>query len=286
MRIGHRELAAYQYAVVNPLQTGHPQWEDLPNVALVPAGLSHKAGAMPRLLDLTALDRGRQAALLERADTWDRDHDFPFFALLLKSVDSFVRVATHLARQLVVRAPDGSKALLRWHDPRVFRHLCWRLTPAQMRTLSGPVTAWCWCESFGNWRTHEVADSGDAVVRLRLSAEQWATIGRLGVLNRAVAQLGRNMPALAPGDELYRRIDSCLEQAYDHHSLIEEADARLFVEQAMHDPHIHQRPDIAQRLDLVRQGHVSYVGACADLDQQALAMPFRHRNPQRKDAVT
>ncbi|WP_166432726.1 DUF4123 domain-containing protein [Luteimonas yindakuii] len=284
--MGHRELATYHYAVVNPLQTGRSRWNDLATVALVPADLPHKAGAMPRLLDLTTLDHGQQAALLEIADAWDRENDFPFFALLLKSADPFARVAAHLARQLVVRAPDGSAALLRWHDPRVFRHLCWRLTPVQMRTLSGPVRAWCWREHHGNWRTHEVAECGDAGLRLYLTPGQWATIGRLGVLNRTIAQLGRGMPAPAPSDELCRRLDSCLQQAYDHHGLTDEADARLFVEQAIHDPQIHQRPEIVQRLELARQGRVSYVGACADLDIGLLSTPCRPHNLQRKDAVT
>ncbi len=286
MRIGHRELAAHQYAILNPLQLERAQWADLSTVALRPKGLQGKADALPRLLALALLDDTQRDALLERADAWDKHNDLPFFALLLKSVAPVGRVATHLTRQLVVRAPDGSDALLRWYDPRVFRHLRWLLTAAQLRTLSGPVAGWCWRDGSEDWRTHEVAVTDTVSTRLRPTPEQWATISRMGVLNRTIAQLGRNAPALPLDDTMFRRIDTHLQHAYDHHGLVDEADARLFAEQAIRYPEIHRHPTMAQRLDHARQGEITYVGACLGLDLNALATPSQHRNLQRKDAVT
>ena len=286
MRISPRELAAHQFAVLNPLQIERSQWSDLRTVGLIPTTLRDKAAAMPRLLDLTALNPGQQVTLLERADAWETDCDFPFLALLLKSTAPIGHVAAHLGRHLVIRAADGSSALLRWYDPVVFRHLHWLLTPAQMRTLSGPVTSWCWGQSFGGLLTCEVDISARVGVRLRLTSDQWATMGRLGVLNRTLAQLGRNMPELTFSEELARQVDACLQQAYDHHGLTEEADARLFVLQAIRNPRLHQRPDVEERIERARKGDVTYVGACADLDLDTVLPNHPHPSPQCKDAVT
>lgn len=276
MRIDHRELAEHQFAVLNPLQIERSQWMDLRTVGLIPTTLPDKAAAMPRLLDLTALDPGQQIALLERADAWDTASDFPFLALLLKSNAPIRHVAAYLVRQLVIRAPDESAALLRWYDPLVFRHLHWLLTPAQVRTLSGPVTSWCWRQTFGDWRSCNVHTCERANVRLRVTPEQWATMGRLGVLNRTIAQLGRNMPELTFSEDLSRQVDACLQQAYDHQGLTEEADARLFVEQAIRNPRLHQRPDVEKRLERARKGDVTYVGGCADLDLDTVLPNHRH----------
>lgn len=276
MRIGHRELAAHQYAVLNPLQLERSHWADLSTVALQPKVLQNKADTMPRLLHLAVLDRVQQAALLERADAWDRHNDLPFFALLLRSGAPVGRVAAHLTRQLVIRAPDGSDVLLRWYDPRVFRHLRWLLTGAQMQALSGPVTAWCWRDGSAHWSTQEVATADGKPTRLRSTPEQWATIGRMGVLNRTIAQLGRTVPELVFSDDVFHRIDTHLQQAYDHYGLVDEADARLFAEQAIRHPEIHRRSDVAQRLSRARQGEITYVGACAGLDLEALATPLNN----------
>lgn len=271
MLIGHRELAAHQYAVVNPLQLKHThsQWADLPTRELLPEELADKAGAMPRLLDLTELDPVQQSALLERVDDWDRVNDYPFFGLLLKSTSSPAGVARHLTRQLVARSPDGSDVLLRWYDPRVFRHLCWLFTPVQMRALSGPVNAWCWRDGPRHWRSLEVAAMGHVPGRLRPTVEQWTAIGRIGVLNRTIAQLERNVEGLAFDEALYRRVEMCLRSAYDQHGLTEEADARLFVEQAIRWPGMHRLPEVARRLTSAGLGEITYVGACVGLDLEA-----------------
>lgn len=281
MLIGHRELAAQQYAVLNPLQLARSRWIDLPTFELLPKVLTGKAGVMPRLLDLTQLNQVQQSELLDRIDAWDRQNDHPFIGLLLKSAASAGRVARHLAQQLVVRAPDGSESLLRWHDPRVFRHLSWLLTTTQMRLFSGPVSAWCWRDGSARWRALDVAATGHVPGRMRITVEQWATISRIGVLNRAIAQLERNAEGLVLDDAMYRRAELCLQSAYDQHGLTEEADARLFVEQAVRWPGIHQHEEVARRLAVAASGVLTYVGACVGLEPEALATSLKC-----KDAVT
>ncbi|KGM53497.1 hypothetical protein N799_11495 [Lysobacter arseniciresistens ZS79] len=109
-------------------------------------------------------------------------------------------------------------------------------------------------------------------------------IGRLGVLNRTIVQLHRNAPEVALDDDALKRIDAHLQQAYDIHAMTDEADARLFAEQAFRCPGIHDRTQLVQRLARARSGEISYVGACADIDIGSTSPT--ERNLQRKDAVT
>lgn len=284
MELSHRLLGAHSFAILNPLQLEHRQWGGLPVTGLVPPILSSKAPTMPQLLDLASLSNEQRSALLERVDRWDRDSDTPFFSLLIKSTATSTQVAAHLSRQLIVRAPDGSDALLRWYDPRVIRHLYWLLAPEQLRALSGPVATWTWREHDSHWATHEVPIAADRVVRLRIDDEQWSAVGRFGVLNRTILQLGRSATSPCRDDGLYRRIDACLREAYELHELTDEADVRLFAEQAIRYPGIQALPEVARRLTRARRGEISYVGACVDLDIDSIHVPGR--NPLRKDAVT
>lgn len=280
----HRQLAAHDFAIINPLQVDRSQWSDLPTIALNPPGLSAKPDTMPRLLPLARLDESRRVAVLIRADAWDRLHDAPFFSLLLKSNANAKRVATHLARQSLVTATDGAPTLLRWYDPRVFRHLRWLLSEAQLGRLSGPVSEWTWRDRAAQWRSHAVHDESGALTRLNLTAAQWTVIGRIGVLNRTIVQLHRNAPEIALDDDALKRIDAYLQQAYGIHAMTDEADARLFAEQAIRCPGIHDRPQLVQRLARARSGEISYVGACADIELDSTSPT--ERNLQRKDAVT
>lgn len=264
----HRRLAAHQYAIINPLQVERSQWNELSTIPLVPQALYGREQSMPHLLHLMPLDDSQRADLLTRADTWDAHNDHAFFGLLLKSPVSPERLVPHLTRQLVIRMSQGG-ALLRWYDPRVFRHLRWLLTIEQLHGFSGPVTAWTWRESSEHWLTHEVPAANSVHTQLRLTPDQEAKIGRMGVLNRTIAQLKRCAPELVIDDDLSRRLDAYLQQAFDRYGLIDEADARLFAEQAVRYPGIHQQPDAIQRLECVRQGQISYVGACAGWNLEA-----------------
>ncbi|MGH8074159.1 MAG: DUF4123 domain-containing protein [Lysobacter sp.] len=286
MDIDHRQLAAHAFAIINPLQVDRSQWADLPTTALTPSALAAKADSMPVLLDLTRLDESRRVAVLTRADAWNKDYDAPFFSLLLKTSAAPARVAMHLSGQLLHDAPDGTRTLLRWYDPRVFQHLRWLLTDAQLRRLGGPVEAWAWRDANTRWHTHDVRAGTDIDTRLRLSTEQWAVIGRMGVLNRTIAQLRRNAMEIVLNDDAFRRIDACLRQAYDAHEMTDEADARLFAEQGVCYPGIHAHPEVQRRLARARERSITYVGACVDLDPAALDNRMPERAPQRKEALT
>lgn len=283
--LSHRLLAAHQFAILNPLQLESRQWSSLPLMTVVPPALSSRAAMMPRLLDFASLSSEQRGALLERVDRWDRDSDTPFFPLLIKSAATAAQVAAHLSSQLVVHAPDGGDALLRWYDPRVMRHLYWLFTPGQLRALSGPIATWTWRSTRdAQWASHEVPLTADPAVRVRIDDAQWSVVTRFGVLNRTLLQLDRSVPDLRHDHELYRHVDACLQEAYERHELTDEADARLFAEQAVRYPGIHALPEVAQRLVRARRADISYVGACADLDLDSIHVQGRH--PPRKDAVT
>ena len=269
--IDHRLLAGHQFAILNPLRLERQHWADLPVVSLAPPRLSSKAHAMPQLLDLATLSHERLGALLELADRWDRDSDAPFFSLLVRSESKAELIAAHLSRQLIVRAPDGSDALLRWFDPRVMPHLHWLLTPAQLHTISGPVNGWTWRDESWSWVSRDVPEPNDATARLRLDDDQWAAVGRLGVLNRTVRQFLRSSPALRCDNNFYRRIDTGLRDGYEKYGLVDEVDVRLFAEHGVRYPGIHARPEILHQLSRVRRGETSYVAACAGLDMDQLA---------------
>lgn len=280
----HRSLEAHQYAILNPLRVDPSLWVDIPTVALVPPGLKSKTRMLPCLVDLAMVGGELRGALLDRADAWDMHSDAPFFSMLLKSTSAAEHVVAHLSRQLVVRAPDGSNALLRWYDPHVLRHLCWLLSPDQVNVVSGPITTWTWRDGGERWISHPVIKTDSAESRLRLDTHQWAVLGRLGVLNRTALQIGRAAPGFFLDQNVYRRIDARLQEAYDVHGLTDESDARLFAEQAVMHPGIHAVPELTDRLARARRGETSYIGACTGLDVDSIYP--QERKPLRKDAVT
>lgn len=284
-RIDHRRLDEHRFAIINPLQVDRSQWAGLPVAALMPAGVSARPDSMPQLLALEALNESDRIDLLIRADAWDQVNDQPFFSLLLQSQVDTNRLALHLSRHLAVTTPDGGRALLRWYDPRTLRHLRWLITPAQWGILSGPVTAWTWRDAQRHWHTDECVGDFSPISSLRPTADQWAVIGRLGVLNRTLAQLRRNAPGLLLDDAACQRIDGLLCQAFDEIGLTDEADARLFVEQGLRYHHdVHRHPAIQQRLALARDQQTTYVGACADLDPDSLSGWTPERDLHRKES--
>lgn len=283
----HRLLSEHAYAIVNPLRVERSHWADLQASPLIPNGLAARPDAVPLLLDLRTLDDATRIDLLQRADRHDRHYDTPMFSVLLKTDADLPRLQPHLSRQLLQLAPDGKRFLLRWYDSRVFRHLRWLLTPQQMNVLSGPVRAWTWRDGHREWRRHAVPSAPRVLSRLHLTADQYAVLGRIGVLNRTLAQVRRNAPGIALDDAAARLADQYLREAYDVHGLTLEADCRLYAEQGLrHSRWVHEDPQITRRLARVREQRVTYVGACADLDAARLAAPAVQRDLQRKESRT
>jgi len=200
----HRLFLAQDYAVINPLQVGAEGYADLDVVRLLPVGLERHEHMMPLLVELRRLPEDTRIELLERANRWSSEHDMPLFSALLACPVEMSRLVFHLQRQMVLRGPRGNSAWLRFHDPRVFRHLRWLLAPEQMAGLLGPVAAWtwhdpgraCWHEH-GRPRTYPHA-------RLTLSQAQWHALGELEALARRLEALADN--GEVADDALARRV--------------------------------------------------------------------------------
>lgn len=184
-----RLFLTQDYAVINPLQVGAEDYDDLDVVRLLPAGLERHEHMMPLLVELRGLPEGSRIELLERVDHWSSEHDMPLFSALLACPAEMSRLVFHLRRRMVLRRPGGNSAWLRFHDPRVFQHLRWLLTPAQMASLMGPVTAWTWYDPLrACWQEQECPQT-DPRARLSLSPSQWQALEQFEALTRRLGEL-------------------------------------------------------------------------------------------------
>lgn len=266
--LDHRWMTTHTHALINPLQVEKADWQDLPVEPLVPKALQTQAHLMPLLVRLEEIGLDARVGLLDRVQH-HRDRGMPFFSALLASETSVERLANHLKRQLVVRRSSGQSYLLRFHDPLVFRHLRWLLTPQQLDGLLGPVDVWAWQDVGGIWRRHR---RGDETIGTspRLDSRQWDTLNRLGLLNRSLSMLEVVAPELKQDNALSQQVDALLAEASDVHGLREEEDCLLYAEQAVrYHPRIHCHAAMSMRLRQAREGG-SYADACSDLDECAL----------------
>lgn len=263
----HRLLHAHDFALINPLQVESALWKDLPATPLLPEKISVQPEVMPRLIALRGMSDAACVDLLERAGRHERYSRHPYFSALLVADGDAPAIAAHLSRRLVIAMPDAGHALLRYFDPRVFRHLGWLLTEAQMNLLLGPVNQWSWRTAAGAWQQHSRIEAASTLSGLRLTSGQWDSLQRVGLLNKSLRQIERSAPGIAIDDRSARRVDTLLRDAYEQHRLTDEADRRLYAEQGIRfHPHIHRHPQLAERLARARDGQTSYLGACRDLD--------------------
>lgn len=262
----HRLLLAHDFALINPLQVESALWSDLPATPLLPEKISVQSELMPRLIPLRGMSDAACVDLLERAGRHERYSRHPFFSALLVADGDTPAIAAHLSRRLVIAMPDAGNALLRYFDPRVFRHLSWLLTEAQMNLLLGPVTHWSWRNMAGTWQQHVRVEVSSLLSGLRPTPEQWDSLQRLGLLNKSLCQIERNAPGTVIDDRAARCVDTLLRDAYEQHRLTDEADRRLYAEQAFRfHRHIHRHPQLVERLARASDGRESYLGACRDL---------------------
>ncbi len=266
----HRTLLAQDYALINPLQVDAALWSDLPVAVLVPPELEAQAHLMPRLLDLNAMQEEAKIQLLDRALLQQQHSRFSYFSAMLVSGLPMAQMASRLSKRLVAGGPDASKALLRFYDPRVFRHLCWVLSPDQLSRLLSGIESWTWCDMRGQWRQYRPADI-TARSDLRLAAGQWEDLQRLGLLNRCLQQIARAEPDSACDDAVAKSVNLLLKAAYERHGLADGPDRCLYAEQGVRfHPEIHRNVEIAERIARAGTGAVSYVDACRDLDDATL----------------
>lgn len=285
IELDHRPILGCDYAVINPLQVDEVVWGDLPTARIVPASFRAQPQLFPVLLVLDDLDFDTRIGLLDRMESWESGSEYPYFSALLQSDATPSRVQRHLA-SLMERRHHGVVDLLRPHDPRVFRHLHWLLSEAQVDDLLGPVAAWTWREPGGLWR-RAVRHHLSAATTLHLSQAQWDAYARIGLLNRLIELLRDDLPALSNDTCRAPELDSLLDTAMRVHHLSDADDRCLFAQQAVCiHPHIHAHPTIAERLHHAADGQVSYTSACASLDAEAMRQLVHDIDRQRTERIT
>lgn len=269
--LDHRLLLANHFALINPLQVESALWRDLPATPIVPRDTRIQPDLMPHLLVLRGMSDATCVDLLERANRHEKYSRHPFFSALLTASADTPWVASHLSRRLVVRTPDTRAVLLRYFDARVFRHLRWLLTEAQINLLMGPIEFWTWRDTAGNWQRYRRGEALAVLSGLSLGSEQWGSLQRIGLINKCLRQIERHTPAVVLDDAIARRADTLLREAHDRCHLVDEADRCLYAEQGIRfHPRIHRHPQLVERLAHARNGKVGYVAACRDLDATIL----------------
>ena len=185
---GHRTFLAQTHAIIDPTQVAAACFADLSCEPLEPVELSGYLRQPPLLVALDAMSRDRRLEVLDRAELHLRERGRPLFCTLL-ACNEAAHLRGHLRHLMGLWRPGKGRVWFRVHDPRVFRHLRWLLTPAQMAEVMGPVHAWTWHEPLGGtWRTHHRPDA-HAPFGLLLQPDQWLGLEQLGVINACLRDL-------------------------------------------------------------------------------------------------
>lgn len=280
----HRSLWEHDYALINPLQVDSKLWSDLPAVALVPDGLEESADLMPRLLLLTKLGGKERIALLDRAKKHENFSNFPYFSSLIASKEEPTFLAACLRRQLVARF-NKTKVFFRYFDPRVFKHLEWILSDAQLSALLYGVETWTWRDELGKWCIHNQTKFC-TYPRFRLLSEQWDQVKRIHLINQVVAKIeDASNDIVMANRSISRLIDELLVQASENYNLINSEDRCLYAYHGViYGTDIFRHPEFAARLARTKNSEQSYIKATRDLDP-AMLKRFAHEICQPQGAV-
>lgn len=268
----HRVLLSHDAALINPQQVEAELWDDLPCMPLVPPLLQAHAKLMPRLLDLNAMTSEARVQLLERSEQHRRHSDQPFFSALVtfQKNRNFKKQAHHLTSRLILTGPNSGRCLLRYYDPRVFRHLLWIFNDNQLDRLLCGVKEWLWLDGNGIWQIFSPNAKTTAAL-IHVTPQQWDAIGRVGLLNRCLNWLAVGSGFDIAGLEQAKQVDQLLLEAQQQHGLADANDCCLFAEQAMvFGRELHRHPIMAGYLKRVKEGDVGYQTACQSLRDEQL----------------
>lgn len=225
--LGHRELRGFDFALINQLRVSDAGAFGLRTVPLSNAVFKGQLHLCPLLLPLAQTDDDGIVRLLERNDEQVKETGQPLFCALLASDEQSGALAARLGSRMVLAGPDGRNVWLRFHDPRIFSALSWWLDAQQTACLLGHIRAWAWYEP-RDARWHQLDRRYEpGVVRLKLSAEQWARLERQPLVNRTLKALNIRPPFQESLRSLVERIDAHLCRAKSS-GLTEDADLSLF----------------------------------------------------------
>ena len=244
IELNPRLLEKYSYAVIDPVQVDSASWKHLPLHSLAPPAYGDIASQLPHVLPLRTLDAGERADLFAELIDRSATGEPPQFCLLIECSQTLGSVIRHLGRMMTVHSPEDRKPYqLRYHDAYTLMQLAWILNDEQQKTLLGPSTAWMF--HLEHWWCFRPQETTAAMPALRLSAEQWQQLQRVGSVNVALAR--QNVSA----DERTgsgMRLDPWLARAYSV-GLTDEQDAIAFANQGLtQHPEFYRHPRIVRTL--------------------------------------
>lgn len=263
VELDHRLFLAQDYAIINPMQVGREAYSDLRTRRLQLKGFERHEQVLPLLVELRNLGEPHRIELLDRTLRWAQRHHMPLFSALLSSEHTDAQVFAGLVRRMVLRRESGQRVWLRYHDPRVFRHLQWLLDEEQRATLMGPAQTWLGydplCRRWHRWTRPDAAQSSS----FRLDLDQWQAVDQLEALNRCLRDLAE--AGLATDDHVAQRLLRGLHEA-GRLGLVQRADTTLFARQHLeYGPEVARLPAVASRLQQAREQAISYSAACRSL---------------------
>jgi hypothetical protein len=169
----------------------------------LPSGIAHiplasgimddSISLMPSLIELSQLNEAKSLELLELMDSQINDDEMPVISTLIKSDYDLKRIKSYFARVQICSNFKGGRAWLRVHDPRVLMQLKRALKKDTYIKVCAPGIWTIYVD--GQW-----VQCGEAIKpsdyqpfsTLALDDQEWATVGRIGVVNRSLRKLGFN----------------------------------------------------------------------------------------------
>ncbi|MBB3261175.1 hypothetical protein F4827_006083 [Paraburkholderia bannensis] len=266
-RSGNIAAARLRYVLIDAARADSSYWSDLTYLPIVPERFRAQPELFPILVDIHALGAEGHTKILQRAASSEQQDGVQYIHAFLDAATEPSALAAHLIRRMSVRRPDGVEDVLRFYDPFVFRHLRWLLDVHQLDGLLGPVSQWYWPEPDGMWHSQLRVSDHASLRPLRLTPEQWPTLLRMADLNVALRKLSHLGFMQQHDTSTAQQIDRLLAEAWGGHGMSDRQDRLLFAIQASYyHRHIHKHPVLQSRLNQAATGAMTFVTACADLD--------------------
>jgi hypothetical protein len=199
-----------------------------------------------------------------------------FSCLLAAPEVELENLASHLADRLALYGPRGSIDMLRYHDPRVFRHL-WRiLPPERLCTLYGPVTEWT-IRLEGKWISLPAPEVAGLIPKFwGVKEPQYAQLDRIihlnGILDRRKQQQGRPWRDLDDYHEAARAADKALDIAQNRYRLSQTDSASFVLHALEHGERFYLHPVIQRLLHAAWNKEMPYTASASKIDAQGWAI--------------
>ncbi|MDY0961185.1 DUF4123 domain-containing protein [Massilia sp. CFBP9026] len=201
---------------------------------LVPRRLARSAHLMPALVDLRSASEPELETLIAGNDAAAPEMRTPLVAVMLKATLGMDEVERHWNAMQLASPYGGGLVWLRMHDPRVLHQLFRILSPAQCRDLFGRVEAIAY-RIGGEWVEREIKSRAQQPGLDRANEapahRDWARIGRIGIVNRALQRAGTRDAAQV--DRCSEAAEEALDRAVSRYGLREIEDLTEFAFRAL-----------------------------------------------------